>query len=278
MNVKQKLKKFFFPTRYKLKQLTKQIEDMKGDVETNCRQVMSLAEMKYHVSLPTIPPKHLQVRVAGSYYGEFFENGRSMFRDIQEILGKHGLDMLAFGKVLDFGCGCGRTLIPLSLLANPLKLSGTDIDAETIAWLKGNYSCFNDLDVNGHAPPTKYKTGEFDFIYSISIFTHLPEDMQCAWLKELSRIIKPGGHGIFSTHGKNHFGHLRSGDLGTLSEKGFCYSDFGSTEGLPDFYKTSFQTPDYIKREWARYFDVLAVYEQNIGQHQDAVLVRKRPD
>jgi len=42
-------------------------------------------------------------------------------------------------------------------------------------------------------PPMSYEDNMFDFVYSISIFTHLPEDMQFAWLQELQRITKPGG-------------------------------------------------------------------------------------
>jgi SAM-dependent methyltransferase len=272
MGIKQTLKKFLFPTRHKLKQLRTRLDDM----DTQLRQWMSLAGLKYQFCLPPVPSKDLQVRVAGAYYPAFFEDGRTMFREFHEILGRHQVAFYDFNSILDFGCGCGRLLIPLSFLADPRKLSGTDIDPEPIAWLKANYPHFKALDVNGHAPPTKYAPGEFDFVYGISIFTHLPEDMQHAWLAELSRIIKPGGHGIFTVHGENHFIHLPETDRSSLLEKGFHYADMGATEGLPEFYKASFQTPDYVKREWARYFDVLAVYPKGICQNQDAVLVKKR--
>lgn len=272
MGIKHKLKRFAFPTRYKLKQIRTRLDDM----DTQLRQWMSLAALKYQFTLPPVPSKDLQVRVAGAYYPAFFEDGKTMFRDMQEILGRHRLGFADFNSILDFGCGCGRLLIPLSFLADARKLSGTDIDPEPIAWLKSNYPDFKNLDANGHAPPTNYAPGEFDFVYGISIFTHLPEDMQHAWLAELSRIIRPGGHGIFTTHGENHFIHLPERDRTKLMEKGFHYSDLGATEGLPDFYRASFQTPDYVKREWTRYFDVLAIYPKGIGQNQDAVLVRKR--
>jgi SAM-dependent methyltransferase len=272
MGIKQKLKRLFFPTRYKLKQIKTRIDD----VETHLHQLMSLAELKYKFSLPPIPAKHLQVRVAGAYSSGFFLQGKAMCRELEEILGKHHLNFSNFTNILDFGCGCGRTIIPLSFLVDPKRISGTDIDAEAIAWLQNNYPCFKNLDVNGHTPPTNYPTGEFDFVYSISIFTHLPEGMQHAWLKELSRIIKSGGYGIFTTHGENHFVHLPAGDRKRLLEHGFHYSDLGATQGLPDFYRASFQTLEYVKREWSRYFDVMAVYERGICQNQDAVLVRKR--
>jgi SAM-dependent methyltransferase len=244
MGLKTKLRKLL-RRRQTLDQMTARVEDM----EVQMRQWMSLAELKYQFSLPPIPPKALQIRVAGAYYPTFFDHGKGMFHELQAILKSHQLDFFAFNDILDFGCGCGRFMIPMSFMMDPKKLSGTDIDPEAIAWLKGNYSCFKDVDVNGHAPPTKYASGAFDFIFSVSIFT---------------------------THGEHTFAFLKEDDRRKVRDAGFHYGDFGATEGLPDFYQTSFQTPDYVKREWTKYFDVLAICEKGIGSNQDAILVRKR--
>jgi hypothetical protein len=48
------------------------------------------------------------------------------------------------------------------------------------------------------------------------------------------------------------------------------------TEGLPDFYQTAFHTHEYVQREWNKYFEIVNIKTKGIGQHQDAVLVRKR--
>lgn len=272
MRFLQKLKRFLFPTRYRLRRLTAEIED----VRTEFRQALSLAEVKCGTSLPPIPPRHLQVRVAGTYTPGFFLHGRNIVLELNGLLGTCGRALFDCDRILDFGCGCGRVMIPFSVMADPAKISGTDIDPEAVAWLRSNFSVFGDLDVNGHAPPTKYETGTFDFVFGISIFTHLPEDLQHAWLAELSRIIRPGGHGVFTVHGENHFAHLPAQDRARLSEKGFCHSDLGDTEGLPDFYRASFQTGDYIRREWARHFEVMGIHEKGICQSQDAVVVRRR--
>ena len=271
MGLKTKLRKLL-RRRQTLDQVATRVEDM----EVQMRQWMSLAELKYKFSLPPIPPKPLQIRVAGAYYAAFFDHGKGMFHELQTILKGHQLDFFAFNDILDFGCGCGRFMIPMSCMMDPQKLSGTDIDPEAIAWINANYSCFKDVGVNGHEPPTKYAAGTFDFIFSVSIFTHLPEAMQDAWLKELARIMKPGGHGIFTTHGEHTFSLLKEDDRTKVRDAGFHYGDFGATEGLPDFYQTSFQTTDYVRREWAKHFDVLAICEKGIGSNQDAVLVRKR--
>jgi SAM-dependent methyltransferase len=272
---RRKLKRLF-GSEYREQQEAqlKAIREEIGDLRALLGQFISLVSLKQQ--LPAIPPKGLQVRVAGAYYPTFFDHGRGMFQDIEKFLGSNGLSIYEFKSILDFGCGCGRVLIPMTFLLDPKRLSGTDIDAEAIGWLKRRFTCFQDLDVNGHAPPTKYADGTFDFIYSVSVFTHLPEDMQHAWLKELARLLRPGGHGMFTTHGEKHFHHVREEDRAELLRKGFWYQATAPTDGLPDFYQVSFHTHDYIRREWRRHFEVVAIQKEAIDAHQDAVLVRKK--
>jgi SAM-dependent methyltransferase len=254
--------------------IKRQLQDM-CDHDTEVGQYISLLQLKE--KLPPIPPKALQTRVAGAYYPEFFKHGRDMFYDIENILKKQGLSAFNFDRILDFGCGCGRFLIPLSFLMSPGKLCGTDIDGQAIQWLKENYACFDDLNVNDSAPPTKYPDGTFDFVFSVSIFTHLPEEMQDAWLKELSRIVKPGGYGVFTVQGENFFHQVTKNSARIeLLKKGFFYQNTRAIDGLPEFYQTAYHTHEYIRREWSRYFEVVAVHSKGVGNHQDAVLVRKR--
>ncbi len=148
--------------------IKRRLKDM-CDYNAEFGQYISLLQLKE--KLPPIPPKALQVRVAGAYYPEFFKHGRDMFYDIENILKKQGLSAFNFDRILDFGCGCGRFLIPLNYLMPPGKLNGTDIDEQAIQWLKENYACFNDLSVNGSAPPTKYLDGTFDFVFQCSAYS-----------------------------------------------------------------------------------------------------------
>jgi SAM-dependent methyltransferase len=123
-----------------------------------------------------------------------------------------------------------------------------------------------------------YASHTFDFIYAGSVFTHLNEQFQLAWLRELKRISKPGALLIISIHGPYVHESLPRSDQDHLSENGFLFKT-GSTgtfklDGLPDYYQSAYHTKSYIQREWADLFEVIAYAERGINRHQDAVILR----
>lgn len=223
------------------------------------------------------PPRHLQVRVIGGYSSDFLKSGRDLIGDLDAVLACDNKSLRSFEKILDFGCGCGRVLRPLRHRAAPSQmLYGTDIDAEAIEWCRANYPRIAEFGVNPEMPPMRYPDAAFDFVYSVSIFTHLPEDMQFAWLQELQRIARPGGYLVLSVHGKHYYHDLPPEARCIMQEKGFYYRATGKTEGLPDFYQTAYHSSDYIRAQWSRYFDILAIREVAVSNLQDAVLCRRR--
>jgi hypothetical protein len=57
--------------------------------------------------LPMLPPE-LVYLVTGQFDAEaFYQNGVVGAACIEEVLRGQGLDVAAFGTILDFGCGCG---------------------------------------------------------------------------------------------------------------------------------------------------------------------------
>ena len=104
---------------------------------------------------------------------------------------------------LDFGCGCGRVARHLiGREARPRRPGSTTPESTSIAaqidWaarhLPGRF------EVIPTAPPTALAGGSFDLIFTISVFTHLDEAMQEAWLAELARLLRPGGLLLATTH------------------------------------------------------------------------------
>lgn len=244
------------------------------DLQAACSQLQDVIQ-EIGGLLP--PPRHLQVRVVGGYSPEFLKSGRDLIGDLNAVLARDDKTLRSFATILDFGCGCGRVLRPLRRHASSSQmLYGTDIDAEAIAWCRANYPQIAEFDVNPAMPPTSYPDAMFDFIYSVSIFTHLPEDMQFAWLKELQRIARPGGYLILSVHGRNYHRDLPAEGRSIVEQRGFFYRVTGKTDGLPDFYQTAYHAPEYLRARWSRYFDIIAIRETAVSNMQDAVLCRRR--
>jgi len=244
------------------------------DLEVSVEQLEALVDELGGVPPP---PRELQVRVVGVYVGKFLESGRQAVEDIERVLGRHALALSTFPRILDFGCGCGRVLRSLPPQSDPTQRPcGTDIDAEAISWCQIHYGRYGRFSVNSPAPPLDFPDDCFDFVYSISIFTHLPEEMQFAWLRELQRVVKPGGYLLLSFHGENHFAGIPGRDQSRMEHEGFVYAETGRTPGLPAFYQTAWHAPAYVRQRWGEFFDVIDVVPVAIGGIQDAALCRKR--
>jgi len=107
----------------------------------------------------------------------------------------------------------------------------------------------------------------FDFIYAFSVFTHLSESGQVAWLAELSRILRPGGYLLMTTHGEafaeaylpsHEREQFRAGRLVVSNPTSQGENKCGA-----------FHPPEYVKQTLAQGFDFLEF-------HQGAVVDRAR--
>jgi SAM-dependent methyltransferase len=151
-----------------------------------------------------IPPFHLIYLVAGTNdIPWFLRSGELAARSMQDILKKNGLDIERFGSILDFGCGVGRVIRHWNTLKGPV-LFGTDYNRNLIAWCQNNLR-FANFQTNPFAGGLDCQDGKFDFIYALSVFTHLTEPQQFFWIKELSRVLRPGGYLFITVHGEKFY-------------------------------------------------------------------------
>lgn len=154
-----------------------------------------------------MPPPHLVYLVTSHFDCEaFYNNGILGANCIQEVLSKNGLEFSTFDRVLDFGCGCGRVIRQWRNLAGP-KLYGVDYNPSSVEWCRANLT-FGEFAVNTSGSPLNFPDGTFDFIYSISVFTHLTESNQHFWMGELTRTLKPGGYLLITVHGSTRLHQL----------------------------------------------------------------------
>ena len=99
-------------------------------------------------------------------------------------------------EILDYGCGIGAYLKKVTEF-NPKKITGIDISEVSIQKAKSKINGSNsivDLKVD-NCEKTNLKNEEFDIVYGNGILHHL--NIQLC-LKEIYRILKPGGKLVFT--------------------------------------------------------------------------------
>jgi SAM-dependent methyltransferase len=228
------------------------------------------------LSIP-IPPAHLAYKISGSEEPQaFLDVGKRCRSDIDATLSRVNRAVSSFHNILDFGCGPGRTLRWFEKEAAEVNFYGTDVDAEAIGWCREHLP-FAATSVNGELPPTKYSRGMFDFIYAISVFTHLREDYQNFWLNELMRITARDGYVLVSLLGQKTWDLMTPENFAKFQADGFLFSsDQGEMNGLfPDYYGIACQTKEYVFRHFSDYFTVVDYIPAGLNDHQDIVLLRQ---
>jgi ubiquinone/menaquinone biosynthesis C-methylase UbiE len=182
-----------------------------------------------------------------------------------------------FASVLDFGVGCGRVIRSIAQAYPNCTCTGTDVDVEAIKWLTNNYGQYGKFVILPHMPKSSLAGESADLIYAISVFTHLPENMQFAWLEELRRVAKPGAILLLTVHGENYLRMFPEEDQKKAEAAGgFLYNEKAElTSGLPEFYKNTYHTQGYVWREWGKYFQILDYCPLSLEGHQDIVVCKR---
>ena len=224
-----------------------------------------------------LPPAKLRYRVHGALDGaSFLAVGAACAHQLVGLLDEFDLTPPHGANVLDFGCGCGRVLRSMLHERPDWTYTGADIDAEAIAWSRNAYPGAN-FAVTPELPPTEFADSMFDLILVVSVFTHLDERFQDAWLGELRRIARPGGVVIATVAGPAAREVLTKSDREQLESVGIVYRAWrtgrSKVDGLPEFYQSAFHTRAYVETHWKlQGFDVLAYRSRAINNDQDAVI------
>jgi SAM-dependent methyltransferase len=114
-------------------------------------------------------------------------------------------------------------------------------------------------------PALPFPDGYLDCVVAFSVFTHIDSE-DTAWLMELRRIVKPGGHVYLTIHDQATWENLPNTVIADLSfsnelfEK--CYRETPQLRGRKihtygtamDYKCNVFQGRDYIDNYWAPLF------------------------
>ncbi len=158
-------------------------------------------------------------------------------------------------KVLDFGCGAGRTLRHFIDAEPTAELLGCDIDAPSIDWVQEHLSPPVHAFRNDESPPLRQPDDTFDVIYCVSVFTHLARSWS-AWLVELHRVLKPGGLLLATFMGEGESRRIAQEDWDD-DRVGMLILNPGQPwdAGGPMIM----HSPWWIREHWGRLFEVVSL-------------------
>ncbi len=224
-----------------------------------------------------LPPALLRYRVSELLGRQVFLTiGEGCARLIEEHSRSVGVDLARCRRILDFGCGCGRTLRWLLHAFPDVEFYGADVDQEAIDWCSQNLPSARFVR-NGPLPPLPYPDRHFDVIYCLSVFTHLDEPAQDMWFTELRRLLAPGGLLLLSVHGRGAAKSLDPDGLAALQTAGFVHRRSQKLKGIvPDWYQTSWHSEQYIVKRLSSSFQEVSYHD--VPRSSQAIVMARGRD
>jgi len=202
--------------------------------------------------------------------------------------------------ILDFGCGWGRIIRFFLKDVRANKLVGVDHSEEGIQVCKGTNSWCS-FELIDPSPPMPMAAGSFDLIYLYSVFSHLPEQMHWALLKEFHRLLVPGGVLIATTRERDFIKFCKTvrddprlqekpewhralakvfvnvdGALADYDSGQFCYESH-HVEGRWSFWGEACIPKTYVERRWSEILELCDYIDDREVCVQNVIVARKRP-
>lgn len=136
--------------------------------------------------------------------------------------------------------------------------------SSSVAWARQAMPDIS-FQVSKQLPPLDLEDNSFDFVIAKSIWTHFGHEAANIWFREMARILRPGGHFFFSTHGPH--------DIASRIIHNVPSPRYNRFDGAAEWTKELFLT-EAIKRldeKGFAFFPYKAVnYQGDISQIEDA--------
>jgi SAM-dependent methyltransferase len=174
---------------------------------------------------------------------------------IEETLSEGGRTFDEIERWLDFGCGYGRVVRFLVERVSEQRVFVTDVIKEGVDFCAAEFGVH---PVYSQAELERVTLGSFDFVYAISVITHLNERNSIAFLRLLGQSLTEGGIAMFTTHGRRSIENAalygseyeaRKSEIAALvEERGIAYLPYDFVE---DDYGMTWHSREYVEAKMA---------------------------
>jgi len=175
--------------------------------------------------------------VSGQFGGEKFDReGKGVLHLLRQYC-----NLCPESRVLEIGCGSGRTAVQLADFLKPGRYTGMDIERVSLDACRNNQRLASqdfrfdliDIQNNEYNPNGRFRADEYRFSYPdgsidtvflMSVFTHMLPKHINHYISEIGRMLDGGGACLFSTFLLDH-GRGQGGITFTHDGEGFSYYD-----------------------------------------------------
>jgi SAM-dependent methyltransferase len=223
------------------------------------------------------------IKASPDEIASYAARARNVIALIHEALAKADKTLADVDRWLDFGCGYGRVLRFLTQEVPPDRVVASDVIKEAVDFCRSEFGVAGiysgrDLDA--------VRLGSYDFIYAISVITHLNERNSATFLQLIGEALNPGGIALFTTHGEWSLEHpgeygpeyeLRSAEIAeAVKARGIAYVRYPF---VCDDYGMTWHSRSYIERQIAELHGgrLVPVFfrPEGLDGHQDVFAFRR---
>ncbi len=135
-------------------------------------------------------------QLTGANKAEFFDSGAQHVARVLETCRRQLDPAFSPQRVLDFGCGVGRLVIPFARVAR--QVVGLDVSDHMLreAALNCGEQSINNVSLRKSDDALHALQGDFDLIHSYIVFQHIPLERGKRLFLGLLHHLRPGGIGV----------------------------------------------------------------------------------
>jgi SAM-dependent methyltransferase len=185
----------------------------------------------------------------------YAQRAHNVIELIEEALIEGGRTFDDVDRWLDFGCGYGRVVRFLVRRVPAERVFVSDVISEGVDFCAAEFGVHA---VYSQAELDRVSLGSFDFIYAVSVITHLNEANSTAFLRLVGDSLNEGGIALFTTHGRWSIENIglygpeyearRSEIAARVEERGIAYLPY---EFVDEDYGMTWHSREYIEARMA---------------------------
>ena len=204
---------------------------------------------------------------------DYLADGWHTLSELMLLLEAVDKPLLNTPRVLEFASGHGRFTRHLAKALGPQRVVVSDVVPGAVEFSRRTFGVEGFLSAG--VPEDVRWPGQYDLVFVLSLFSHLPRATWARWLQALYGAVAPGGLLVFSTHG------LKAArfDNVTLDDEGFFFAASSESNAIDaQEYGTTFTAPEFVLARIAETAGADRLVHQapvHFWNHQDAYVLRK---